>query len=99
MQTISCEEYKQLQESGEAHVLLDVREQDEWDGGHIEGAIHLPIGLVEATAHTVLPDKESRLIVHCMLGGRSAKACEVLKKLGYTNITNLDGGYLGYCEL
>lgn len=98
MQQITCEEYKAIQASGEDHIVLDVREHDEWNAGHIEGAVHLPLGLIPLSIHTVLPDKDARIITCCRTGGRSGQACQLLEKMGYTNITNLDGGYLGYCE-
>lgn len=70
-------------------LILDVREQDEWDAGHIEGAVHIPLADVPARLDEV-PDDE-RLIVVCRSGGRSARAVAWLGENGY-DATNLAGG-------
>jgi rhodanese-related sulfurtransferase len=95
---ISSQEYLALRKKGERLTLLDVREQNEWDAGHIEGAVHLPRGLVEFKIAEIVPDKNTPIIVQCATGGRSALCSQTLIKLGYTNVRNLEGGYIGYCE-
>lgn len=97
--TITCEEYQELRNSGAEHALLDVREQDEWEAGHIEGALHIPRGLLEFKIAEVQPDKQKLTIVQCASGGRSALCTQTLQKLGYTNVKNLEGGYTRYCEV
>ncbi len=85
-------------ESGESVTILDVREPAEWDEAHISGAKHLPRGLLEYQAAEQLPDKDTRIVVHCASGGRSALATKSLKEMGYTNVANLDGGINAWRE-
>ncbi|MFA5946041.1 MAG: rhodanese-like domain-containing protein [Patescibacteria group bacterium] len=93
---ISCTDYLALRAKGEPHTLIDVREQDEWGAGHIEGAIHIPRGLLEFKIPESIPDKQTPIIVQCATGGRSALCGQTLLKMGYTNIRNLEGGYTEY---
>ena len=72
-------------------VAVDVREADEYALEHIPGAVHLPLGSIERQAHTVLPAKDAHLLVYCRTGRRSAEACELLRRLGYTRVQNLGG--------
>ena len=95
--SISCEEYRHLRDTATDHILIDVREQDEWDAGHIEGAIHLPLGQVAEKIAEVAPNKNATIIMHCARGGRSAKACNILDGLDYRNVKNLEGGYEAWC--
>jgi molybdopterin/thiamine biosynthesis adenylyltransferase/rhodanese-related sulfurtransferase len=69
--------------------VLDVREQSEWDAGHVAGATLLPLGEVVARIAEVVPDRDAPLLVHCAVGGRSARAASWLAQLGYTNVVNL----------
>ncbi len=95
---ISCDEYKAAREAGEDHILLDVREPDEWEAGHIEGAVHIPRGMLEFKAEEALPDKDRRIVLCCASGGRAALAGKTLKSMGYTNLQVLKGGYTEYCR-
>ena len=73
-------------------IVLDVREQDEYDSGHIPGAVLLPVGSIdEDTAAEVIPEKESTVLVYCRSGNRSKTASSVLADLGYTNIYEFGG--------
>lgn len=77
--------------SGEV-IILDVREQDEYDRGHISGAILLPVGTIdEDTAAEVIPEKNSTVLVYCRSGNRSKTASSTLAELGYTNIYEFVG--------
>lgn len=96
--SISCAEYLKLKEEGADFVLIDVREKDEWDAGHIEGATHIPRGLVEFKIGDVVPEKDRLVIVQCKSGGRAALCGQTLQTLGYTNVKNLEGGYDAYCQ-
>ena len=73
-------------------VLLDVRSIQEYNEGHLLGAIHLADYEISVKHGNILPDKNAQIIVYCQNGGRSKKAYKKLKKLGYTNIYNLCGG-------
>ena len=74
-------------------VFLDVREQDEWQEGHIPGAVHIPRSNLESRVEGLLPDRESELVVYCAVGARSAFAAKSLGELGYTNVVSLAGGF------
>jgi len=74
-------------------LFLDVREQDEWDEGHIPGALHIPRGNLESRIEGAAPDRERPVVVYCAVGSRSAFATKTLEELGYTSVVNLAGGY------
>ncbi len=88
---ITAEEAKKIMDSGEEYVLLDVREQDEFDAGHIPGAILIPYTEIENKAEEMLPDKDKQILVYCRSGRRSKIAAEALSKLGYSNIKEFGG--------
>lgn len=88
---ITAEEAKQIMDTEEGYVILDVREQDEYDEAHIPGAILIPYTQIEEKANEMLPDKEQLILVYCRSGRRSKIAAEALAKLGYTNIKEFGG--------
>jgi rhodanese-related sulfurtransferase len=90
---IDIEQYKRLREAGVAGQLVDVREDHEWRASHAAGAIHLSKGTIERDIETTIPDKNTRLVLYCGGGYRSALATDNLQKMGYTNILSLDGGW------
>ena len=73
-------------------VLLDVRSKQEYNEGHLFGAVHLADYEIPKKHNNVLTNKDAEIIVYCQNGGRSKKACKKLKKLGYKNVYNLCGG-------
>lgn len=73
-------------------VIVDVRETDEWEEGHIPHAIHLSRGTIELDIEEKVPDPSSTVILHCGGGGRSALAAESLQKMGYKNVRSMAGG-------
>ena len=88
---ISQEEAKQMMDTQEV-IILDVREQDEYDSGHIPGAVLLPVGTIdENTSAAVIPEKDSTVLVYCRSGNRSKTASAALAELGYTNICEFGG--------
>lgn len=90
-QQISQEEAKEMMDTQDV-IILDVREQDEYDSGHIPGAILLPVGTIdEETAAEVIPEKDSTVLVYCRSGNRSKTASSALAELGYTNIYEFGG--------
>jgi rhodanese-related sulfurtransferase len=93
---INVNEYKQMRASGEQHMLVDVREESEWAAGHAVGAIHVGKGIIERDIETRVPDRETKLILYCGGGYRSALSAESLGKMGYANVTSLDGGWRAY---
>ena len=88
---ITAEEAKRIMDSEEGYIILDVREQDEYDAGHISGAILIPYTQIEAKANEMLPDKDQLILVYCRSGRRSKIAAEALAELGYTNIKEFGG--------
>ena len=88
---ITAEEAKQIMDSEEGYIILDVRTQEEYDQGHIPGAIVISHEEIEARAEEVLPDKEQLILVYCRSGRRSKIAAEALVELGYTNIKEFGG--------
>ncbi len=90
-QQISQEEAKEMMDTQE-DIILDVREQDEYDSGHIPDAVLLPVGTIdEDTAAAVIPEKDSTVLVYCRSGNRSKTASAALAELGYTNIYEFGG--------
>ena len=90
-QQITQEEAKEMMDTRDV-VILDVREQDEYDSGHIPGAVLLPVGAIEeGTAAEVIPEKDSVVLVYCRSGNRSKTASSKLAELGYTNIYEFGG--------
>ncbi len=74
-------------------VIIDVRDKDEWDEGHIAGALHLSRGTIELDIEEKVPDPNAMIICHCGGGGRGALATESLQKMGYKNVRNMAGGF------
>ena len=88
---ITAEEAKKIMDSGEEHIILDTREQDEFDEGHIPGAILIPYTEIKNKAEEMLPDKNKLILVYCRSGRRSKIAAESLAKLGYINVKEFGG--------
>ena len=88
---ITAIDAKKIMDSGEEHIILDTREQDEFDEGHIPNAILIPYTEIENKAIELLPDKEKLILVYCRSGRRSKIAAESLVKLGYTNVKEFGG--------
>ncbi|HXG02774.1 MAG TPA: rhodanese-like domain-containing protein, partial [Candidatus Binatia bacterium] len=69
--------------------VIDVREQSEWDTGHVAGATLLPLAEVRQRAAEMLPDRDAPLLLHCAVGARSARAAAWLVELGYTEVVSM----------
>ena len=90
-QQITQEEAKEMMDTQEV-IILDVREQGEYDSGHIPGAVLLPVGTIdETTAAEVIPEKDSTVLVYCRSGNRSKQASQTLADLGYANVVEFGG--------
>jgi len=74
-------------------IFIDIREDHEWEAGHAAGAIHLGKGIIEREIERVVPDKGSEVILYCGGGYRSALAGDNLRKMGYTNVLSMAGGW------
>ena len=88
---ITAAEAKEIMDSEEGYVILDVRTQDEYNQGHIPGAVLIPDTEIRTKAEKVLTDKDQRILVYCRSGRRSKLAADALVELGYTNIWEFGG--------
>ena len=88
---ITAEETKEIMDSEDGYIILDVRTQEEYDEGHIPGATHISHEEITEKAEKVLTDKDQLILVYCRSGRRSKIAAEALVELGYTNIKEFGG--------
>ena len=88
---ITAEEAKQIMDTQQGYIILDTRTQEEYDAGHIPGAIVISHDEILQKAESVLTDKDQLILVYCRSGRRSKLAAEDLLKLGYTNIKEFGG--------
>ena len=88
---ITAQEAKQIMDREEGYIILDTRTQEEYDQGHIPGAIVISHDKIEEKAEMMLPQKDQLILVYCRSGRRSKLAAEALAKLGYTNIKEFGG--------
>ena len=96
IQEIDIAEYQRLREAGEAHTLIDTREDSEWTSGHAAGAVHLGKGIIERDIEEQVPRKDAKLILYCGGGYRSALAADALRQMGYSHAISLEGGWRAY---
>ena len=88
---ISQEEAKEMMDTQDV-LILDVREQDGYDSGHIPGAVLLPVGTItEDSAAEIIPEKDTTVLVYCRSGNRSKTAAQALAELGYTDVCEFGG--------
>jgi len=98
IQEIDINGYKKMLAAGEKPVLVDTREESEWAAGHAKGAVHLSKGVIERDVETKIPDKNTKMVLYCGGGFRSALAADNLQKMGYTSVISLDGGWRAYTQ-
>ncbi len=91
-------EVKRRLERGEQFHFVDVREDNEWAKGHATGAIHIGRGVIERDIEGIIPDKSADIVLYCGGGYRSALAADNLQKMGYNNVSSMDGGYRAWKE-
>lgn len=90
---VTANQYEALTTAGTAHVLIDIREESEWAGGHAANALHLGKGIIERDIETRVPNRETLIILYCGGGYRSALAADVIQRMGYQNVLSLEGGW------
>ena len=90
-QTITQQQAKEIMDSEQPHVILDVREENEFVQGHIPGAVLLPHEKIQQLAPTLLPDKNALILVYCRSGNRSKQASQKLADMGYSNVKEFGG--------
>jgi rhodanese-related sulfurtransferase len=83
---------------GERFHLIDVREESEWANGHLPQAQYLGRGIIERDIEKRIPDTNAEIVLYCGGGFRSALAADNLKKMGYSNVWSMDGGFRGWKE-
>ena len=88
---IDIEAYQKMPKDG--HLLIDVREDHEFDAAHASGSIHLGKGVIERDIESKVPDKSTTMVLYCGGGFRSALVADALQKMGYKNPISLDGGW------
>ncbi len=91
-QQITAQEAKAMMDVGAGTIVLDVREQEEYDQGHIPGAVLLPVGeITQESASAAVPEKDTVVLVYCRSGNRSKAAAGELAQLGYTQVYEFGG--------
>ena len=95
VQEITIDQARERLKQNPKAVLVDVREDAEWQNGHAAEAIHLGKGILERDLEKTIPDPDTELILYCGGGFRSALSADAAQKMGYKNVTSLIGGYKG----
>jgi rhodanese-related sulfurtransferase len=90
-QQITAKEAKEIMDEETGYLILDVRRQDEFDAGHIPGAVLLPNESIGTADIPSLPDKDQKILIYCRSGNRSKQAAQKLSNLGYTNLYEFGG--------
>jgi rhodanese-related sulfurtransferase len=92
----TVQDVKARLDRGEPFHLVDVREDSEWNAGHLPHAIHLGKGVMERDIEKTIPDPAAPIVLYCGGGYRSALAAKNLQEMGYTNVISMDGGFGGW---
>ena len=95
VQEISPREAIAERKAGRGAVFLDVREPNEWNLGHVPGAVHIPRGTLETTVEQRIP-RDKRVVIYCAGGNRSALAADTLQQMGYTDVASVAEGFRGW---
>ena len=91
-------ELKEWIDNNKDIVLVDCREKDEWDEGHIEQAKFIPLSDFRNQYESELKDKDAKIVLQCRSGKRSLQACQILMQEGFSDLLNLEGGILAWKE-
>jgi rhodanese-related sulfurtransferase len=98
MKTMTVHELRERLDGASKPLVLDVRRDDEFARGHIEGALHIPLNELPQRLQELEPHRHAEIVVNCAVGGRSAKACQFLAGEGFSNVANLLGGFVEWQE-
>ena len=93
---LTVQDVRSKLDSDQSFFLVDVREESEWAGGHLPSAIHLSKGIIERDIEATVADSGAEIICYCGGGYRSALVADNLRKMGYTNVWSMDGGFSGW---
>ncbi len=96
---ITPQEVIKIKDGNEDFMLIDIREDNEWDAGRIKGAIHVGKGIIERDIHLHVPEHDRKIVLYCGGGYRSVLAADSLQKMGYTNVISMDGGWKAWNAL
>jgi rhodanese-related sulfurtransferase len=94
----NVQEVNDRRERGEDFYLVDVREESEWNKGHITNAIYIGKGVIERDIEKKIDNTDAEIILYCGGGFRSALAADNLQKMGYGKVSSMDGGYSGWIK-
>ena len=94
----NVQEVNDRRDRGDDFYLVDIREESEWDRGHITNAIYIGKGVIERDIEKKIDNTEAEIILYCGGGFRSALAADNLQKMGYSNVSSMDGGYSGWVK-
>ncbi len=94
----NVKELKAWIDNGADITLIDCREQNEWDEGHIKQATFVPLSNFQALFADILKNKDAKIILQCRSGKRSMQACQILMQEGFSDLYNLEGGILAWQE-
>jgi rhodanese-related sulfurtransferase len=95
---VTVEDVKEKLDRNESFLLIDVREDNEWEKDHLPHAIHLGRGVIERDIEQRIPDLNAPMVLYCGGGFRSALTADNLQRMGYTNVVSMDGGIRGWRE-
>lgn len=93
---ISADDVRQQLGTGRSFHLLDVREESEFEAGHLPGAVHLGKGILERDIERTVPDLDAEIVLYCGGGYRSVLAADALQRMGYRNVSSMAGGWRGW---
>jgi len=94
---VTAQEVQAMQSRGENAIYLDVREPNEWNLGHIPGAVHIPRGTLELKIEGAVP-RGQKIVIYCAGGNRSALAADTLSQMGYDDVASMAGGWRAWAE-
>ena len=86
-----------IRDQNDETVYLDVREPNEWNLGHVPGAMHIPRGTLEGKIEGMIP-REKKVVVYCASGNRSALAADTMQAMGYTDVASMSGGFRSWAD-
>ena len=95
---LSVDDVHRMQADGTDFVLVDIRDESEWAVGYLPNALHLTRGKLEFLIEGAIPDINSKVVLYCGGGSRSALSADSLQKMGYTDVYSMAGGYRGWQE-
>jgi len=94
---VTPQDVRRMQDGGGRAVLVDVREDREWNLGHVAGAVHMSRGTLEQKIEQSVP-RDRTVVLYCASGNRSALAADILRQMGYTDVSSMKGGFRGWVD-